>query len=72
MALVRGNLLNVSTEEIYGAEITFKNGIVTCVKGVKGNFKGLIVPGFIDAHIHIESSMLTPARFAEDTWSRFK
>ncbi len=65
MELVRGNLLNVSTEEIYGAEISFQNGIVTCVKAVKGNFKGLILPGFIDAHIHVESSMLTPARFAE-------
>ena len=65
MSLVRGNLLNVSTEEIYGAEISIKNGIITCVKSVKGNFKGLILPGFIDAHIHIESSMLTPSRFAE-------
>ena len=65
MSLVRGNLLNVSTEEIYGAEICIKNGIITCVKSVKGNFKGLILPGFIDAHIHIESSMLTPSRFAE-------
>ncbi len=65
MELVRGNLLNISTEEIYGAEICFKNGIITCVKPVKGNFKGLILPGFIDAHIHVESSMLTPSRFAE-------
>jgi adenine deaminase len=65
MARVSGNLLNVSTEEIYGAEIAFKNGVITCVKRVKGNFKGLILPGFIDAHIHIESSMLTPSRFAE-------
>ncbi len=65
MGLVRGNLLNISTEEIYGAEICFKNGIITCVKPVNGNFKGLILPGFIDAHIHVESSMLTPSRFAE-------
>ncbi len=65
MALVRGNLLNVSTEEVYGAEITYLNGIITCVKAVHGNYKGLILPGFIDAHIHIESSLLTPSRFAE-------
>ena len=65
MTIVRGNLLNVSTEEIYGAEISFENGIITCIKNVEGNFKELILPGFIDAHIHIESSMLTPARFAE-------
>ncbi|MGB7970148.1 MAG: adenine deaminase [Methanobacterium sp.] len=65
MVLVKGNLLNVSTEEIYGAEINIQNGIITCVKPVNHEFKGLILPGFIDAHIHIESSMLTPSRFAE-------
>ena len=65
MVLVKGNLLNVSTEEIYGAEINIKNGMITCVKPVNHDFKGLILPGFIDAHIHIESSMVTPARFAE-------
>ena len=65
MVLVKGNLLNVSTEETYGAEINIQNGIITCVKPVNREFKGLILPGFIDAHIHIESSMLTPARFAE-------
>ncbi len=65
MVLVKGNLLNVSTEEIYGAEISIQNGLITCVKPVNHDFKGLILPGLIDAHIHIESSMLTPARFAE-------
>ncbi len=57
--------MNVSTEEIYGAEINIEKGIITCVKPVNGDFKGLILPGFIDSHIHIESSMLTPSRFAE-------
>jgi adenine deaminase len=65
MVLVKGNLLNVSTEETYGAEINIQNGIITCVKPINHDFKGLILPGFIDAHIHIESSMLTPSRFAE-------
>ena len=65
MILVKGNLLNVSTEETYGAEINIQNGIITCIKPVNRDFKGLILPGFIDAHIHIESSMLTPSRFAE-------
>ena len=65
MERIRGNLLNVSTEEIYGAEISIENGIVKCVQTVEGDFKSLILPGFIDSHIHIESSMLTPSRFAE-------
>lgn len=63
--MIKGNLLNVFTEEIYPAEITVQNGLITCVKPVKENFKDVILPGFIDAHIHIESSMLAPSRFAE-------
>lgn len=62
---IKGNLLNVITEDIYPAEISAENGLIKCVKAVKEEFKDLILPGFIDAHIHIESSMLTPSRFAE-------
>ncbi|HTX61375.1 MAG TPA: adenine deaminase, partial [Methanobacterium sp.] len=63
--MIKGNLLNVFTEEIYPAEISLENGFIKCVKPVKDNLKDLILPGFIDAHIHIESSMLSPSRFAE-------
>jgi adenine deaminase len=63
--MIRGNLLNPYTEEIYSAELEIENGMIKCVKEVKGDFKQFILPGFIDAHIHIESSMLTPSRFAQ-------
>ena len=63
--MIRGNLVDVFTEEIYPAEITFKNNMIECVKPVDAKFQRYILPGFIDAHIHIESSMLTPSRFAE-------
>ncbi|MBP1946389.1 adenine deaminase [Methanobacterium petrolearium] len=63
--MIKGNLVNVFTEEIYPAEIEVKNGIITCLREIKGEYSGYILPGFIDSHIHIESSMLTPSRFAE-------
>jgi len=63
--MVRGNIVNVFTEEIYPAEVIIKNNLIECVKPVKDKFKEYILPGFIDAHIHIESSMLVPSRFAE-------
>lgn len=63
--MIKGNILNVFTEEIYPAEIYIENGLIKCVKPVKENFDDIILPGFIDAHIHIESSMLSPSRFAE-------
>lgn len=62
--------LDVFNNEIIPAEIHINNGIFTHVNvlnkdNFKPDFKGIVVPGFIDSHIHIESSMLTPARFAE-------
>ncbi|MDP3484894.1 MAG: adenine deaminase [Methanobacteriaceae archaeon] len=63
--MIRGNILNVFTDELYPAEITIKSGIITCVKKIEGHFDGIIIPGLIDAHIHIESSMLTPSFFAK-------
>jgi adenine deaminase len=62
--MIRGNILNVFTGEIYPAEIQIESGIIKCVKKIDGEFEGIIVPGLIDAHIHIESSMLTPSFFA--------
>lgn len=70
--MLKGNLLNFSTGESYPAEILLKDGLIKCVKQVKDskssqkeNFKDIILPGFIDSHLHIESTMLTPSRFAE-------
>ncbi|EKQ55653.1 MAG: Adenine deaminase [Methanobacterium sp. Maddingley MBC34] len=63
--MLKGNLLNLFTEEIYPAEVEIQDGKIKCIQEVKGDFKNYILPGFIDAHIHIESSMLTPSRFAE-------
>ena len=63
--MIRGNLVNPFTEEIYPVEIKIHNKVIECVKQIEGKFDQYILPGFIDAHIHIESSMLTPSRFAE-------
>lgn len=63
--LIRGNLLDVFTGDIYPAQVEFLKGMITCVKPLKAEFDHYILPGFIDAHIHIESSMLSPSRFAE-------
>ena len=62
---IRGNLLDVFTGDIYPAEVEFRGGTITCVKHLKAEFDHYILPGFIDAHLHIESSMVSPSRFAE-------
>ena len=64
-------ILDVITDTIYPARITIENGIFSEVTPITVNetlaldVKGLVIPGFIDSHIHIESSMITPAQFAK-------
>ncbi|MBR0270399.1 MAG: adenine deaminase [Methanobrevibacter sp.] len=64
-------ILDVLTNSVYPARITVENGIFKqivpiIVDGeIKVDVEGLMLPGFIDSHIHIESSMLTPAQFAK-------
>ena len=62
---LEGNLVNVFTEEIYPARVSIKNDKIVEIKELKKNLSKYILPGFIDSHVHIESSMLCPSRFAE-------
>lgn len=64
-----GQLINVFSGEIYPADVALADGFVAGIGTSRGreyiDATGLFVaPGFIDAHIHIESTMLTPAEFA--------
>ena len=64
-------IYDVVSNTIRPVRITIENGIFTEVAPITVNeetlvdVKGLIIPGFIDSHIHIESSMITPAQFAK-------
>jgi len=61
---LKGDLVDVFTEDIYPVEVEFKREIVS-VQKISEEQPSYILPGFIDSHIHIESSMLCPCRFAE-------
>ncbi|MBD3191276.1 MAG: adenine deaminase [Candidatus Heimdallarchaeota archaeon] len=67
MQKIQGNIVDVFSEEIYPAEIKFDHGIITNINRVQKKGRYYILPGLVDAHIHIESSLLTPSRFAEVT-----
>jgi|KBSMisStaDraftv2_1062788.scaffolds.fasta_scaffold38460_2 adenine deaminase len=63
---ISGNLVDVHQKKIYPAEIKVENGkIVSITSNFKLQTSNYILPGFIDAHVHIESSMLVPSEFAK-------
>lgn len=64
MEKIYGNLVDIFKERIYPAEITIDTGLIIQIVELDERLENFIVPGFIDAHVHIESSMLTPCQFA--------
>ena len=64
--IVNGKLIDIKNREIYNASIVVKKNKIESIKRLNENINNLpyILPGFIDAHVHIESSMLTPTEFA--------
>src|SRR4030095_8253444 len=64
---VTGNLVDVHRKRIYPAEITVEHGKIKAIRETQNPQSAnhnYIMPGFIDAHVHIESSMLVPSEFA--------
>jgi len=62
--VIKGNVVDVHQSRIYPAEIKIREDRIVCITEVSELFDDYILPGLIDAHIHIESSMLTPSAFA--------
>jgi adenine deaminase len=62
---ITGNVVDVITRTITPANITIAEGIITAIVPTSEPCTNYIIPGFIDAHIHIESSMLVPSEFAK-------
>lgn len=61
---ISGNIVDVVNNEIYQGTIFFENDKISEIKRGETKNKKYILPGLIDAHVHIESSMLIPSEFA--------
>jgi len=61
---VSGNIVDVLNKNIYPGVLKIVNGIIVDIIQKESNYATYIVPGLVDAHIHIESSMLPPSEFA--------
>ena len=60
-----GYIVNIEARHFFKGIITVSDGIIMSIEHAENVPNQYILPGFIDAHIHIESSMLTPIAFAE-------
>ncbi|MFR9566482.1 MAG: adenine deaminase, partial [Rikenellaceae bacterium] len=70
MAIIKGNIVDIHTREIYLGRLIVENGTITKIErceqdGGDDVLAGYIIPGFVDAHVHIESSMVTPVVFGD-------
>lgn len=66
---IRGRIVNILQKEIFPGVIHIASGKIVAIEKLDDSVPGIselpfIVPGFIDAHVHIESSMLIPSQFA--------
>ncbi|MBA6155779.1 adenine deaminase [Tenacibaculum sp. S7007] len=63
--IVQGNIVDIANKRIYKGEVEVENGKIKAIRETNHTLENYILPGFVDAHIHIESSMLVPSEFAK-------
>jgi len=61
---ISGNVVDIVKRDIFPGTVEILNGRISRITAEHGVYPTYIIPGFIDSHIHVESSMLTPTEFA--------
>lgn len=61
---IQGQIVDIINKRIYSGEVIVINGKIKEIIEKEHTVQHFIMPGFVDAHIHIESSMLVPSEFA--------
>ncbi len=61
---ISGQIVDLVHGRVFSGTITIENGKITKIEGRPVGNTQYIMPGFVDAHVHIESSMLVPSEFA--------
>ncbi len=64
--VLTGNIVDIFQKKIFPGRVTMENGRISNIESIENEeVEGYIMPGFVDAHVHIESSMLIPSEFAK-------
>ncbi len=64
MKQVQGNIVDIHRKIIYGGVVFINEDKIERIEEKEGNYDTFILPGLIDSHVHIESSMLIPSGFS--------
>ena len=61
---ISGNIVDLINDRTYPGTLVFKDGSIADIIEADHEYENYLIPGLVDAHIHIESSMLVPTEFA--------
>jgi len=62
--VIQGRLVDLHRRRIFPAELVIEAGRIVAIREIESSPERFLIPGFVDAHVHIESSMLPPSEFA--------
>jgi len=62
--IIEGNIVDIHNKTIYFGRVVIENRKIKSISPLAGESDQYILPPFVDAHVHIESSMLVPSEFA--------
>ena len=67
MKVFEGKIVDVVKREVYGGKLFVEDGRIKKIERCQTSERKYLLPGFVNSHVHIESSMVTPQFFAYES-----